>query len=181
MQLFRGAGGRGLGAMREVSEVGSLRIVRPFLGVWRAEIDHYIAKHRLKFREDATNAAREASRNRLRHDFIPALEKKLGRKVRQNLWRAAHVLAEENSFLETLVPNDLAEAETLSTKELQQLPLALQRRALLRWLRAHHVREVGFEVVESVRTLLEPATTVAKVNLPGDRHARRRAGVLFVD
>ena len=42
LNLFRGAGGRGLGAMRLSSNHGSLEIVRPLLGVWRSEIDHYV-------------------------------------------------------------------------------------------------------------------------------------------
>ena len=45
LNLFRGAGGRGLGAMRSRSKHGSLEIVRPFLGVWRSEIDDYVAEH----------------------------------------------------------------------------------------------------------------------------------------
>src|SRR6266446_3665249 len=55
LNLFRGAGGRGLGAMRPRSSYGALQIVRPLLGVWGSEIDHYLEEHRLKFREDATN------------------------------------------------------------------------------------------------------------------------------
>ena len=49
LNLFRGAGGRGLGAMRLSSNIGPLEIVRPLLGVWRSEIDRYVKEHRLKF------------------------------------------------------------------------------------------------------------------------------------
>ncbi|HEY2800433.1 MAG TPA: tRNA lysidine(34) synthetase TilS [Chthoniobacterales bacterium] len=181
MQLFRGAGGRGLGAMREVSRIGSLQIVRPFLGAWRSEIDAYVAEHRLKFREDASNAELGARRNRVRHQIVPELEKKFGRKLRTNLWRAANVLAEEDAFLETLLPNEWADADTLSTQALKALPLSLQRRMILRWLRAHALRDVGYEAVEEIRGLLAPEARVAKINLPDDRHVRRRAGKLFLE
>src|SRR5260370_35490822 len=54
INLFRGSGTTGLGAIREVSkrrvEGDDLTVVRPFLGVWRGEIDRYVGKHRLKFR-----------------------------------------------------------------------------------------------------------------------------------
>ena len=181
MNLFRGAGGRGLGAMREVASLGSLQIVRPLLGVWRAEIDDYVAEHRLKFREDASNAELGARRNRMRHTIIPNLEKQFGRNLRGNLWRAASVLAEEDALLETLLPNESDTGETLAVKELGALPLALQRRAILRWLRARSVSDVGFETVEEVRSLLAIDGRIAKVNLPGDRHARRRAGKIFLE
>ncbi len=180
MNLFRGAGGRGLGAMREVSSLGSLQIVRPLLGIWRAEIDAYVAKHRLKFREDASNADLGARRNRVRHTIVPDLEKQFGRNLRENLWRAASLLAEEDALLETLLPNESKTDETLTVKELLALPLALQRRVLLRWLRVRGVGEIGFESVEGVRSLLATNGRIAKVNLPGDRHARRRAGKIFI-
>jgi len=69
----------------------------------------------------------------------------------------------------------------LSVKELRKLPLAFQRRQILKWLRAQNVFEIGFEVIERVRSLLDPATRIAKVNLAQDRHLRRRAGKIFVE
>ncbi|MBA3960581.1 MAG: tRNA lysidine(34) synthetase TilS [Chthoniobacterales bacterium] len=182
MRLLRGAGGCGLGAMREVSEFAPLRFVRPFLGVWRSEIDAYVAEHRLKFREDASNLELVATRNRTRHLLIPQLEKQLGRNVRQNIWRAASVFSEEDALMESLVPVTffLREA-TLPVEMLIELPIALQRRTILRWLRSRGIRDLGYNVVERVRSLLAPGGAVAKVNLPGDRHARRRDGELFIE
>lgn len=176
LQLFRGAGGRGLGGMREISQVGALQIVRPLLGAWRAEIDAYVATHRLKFREDATNADPGPRRNRLRGQIIPELEAQFGRNLRRNLWRTARVLAEEDRFLETLLPNE----PELKVKTLRALPLVLQRRLILRWLRAHQVADVGFEVIEQVRDLAALGARVAKINLPRNRFVRRQAGWLFL-
>ncbi|MBA3832122.1 MAG: tRNA lysidine(34) synthetase TilS [Chthoniobacterales bacterium] len=181
MNLFRGAGGRGLGAMREVSSLGSLQIVRPLLGIWRAEIDAYVAEHRLKFREDASNAELGARRNRVRHTIVPDLEKQFGRNLREILWRAASLLAEEDALLDALLPNEAGTNETLAVPALLSLPLPLQRRAILRWLRARALGGIGFEAVEKVRSLLAPDGGIAKVNLPGDRHARRRAGKVFIE
>src|SRR6266498_5098416 len=95
INLFRGAGGAGLAAMREVStrcidDVG-LTIVRPLLGVWRKEIDNYVRKHGLTFREDASNKNLNPLRNRIRHRVIPYLEKILGRNIRPAIWRAATI------------------------------------------------------------------------------------------
>ena len=70
---------------------------------------------------------------------------------------------------------------TLSVRELRALPFALQRRTILKWLRAQNVSEIGFEVIERVRSLLAPGSRIAKTNLPQNRHVRRRAGRLFVE
>ncbi len=180
LNLFRGAGGRGMGAMRLSSNYGSLEIVRPLLGVWRSEIDHYVKEHRLQFREDATNKKLNARRNRTRHKIIPWLEKQYGRNIRTTIWRATTVLGEEADFLETLTPVALTNSEELNVAQIRRLPLALQRRVIRKWLAEREVPEQGFDVVENVRGLLAGGTP-AKINLARDRHVRRRAGKIFLE
>ena len=52
INLFRGAGPRGLSGMREISsrriDDVELTIVRPFLSVWRKDLDRYIRQHRFE-------------------------------------------------------------------------------------------------------------------------------------
>ena len=183
INLFRGAGASGLSAIREISNrrIGDvdLTIVRPFLGRWRNEIDRYVRKHRLKFREDASNKNLAPLRNRIRRRIIPYLEKTLGRNIRQSIWRAATIAAEEENWIEDQLP-DATDAD-LAVAKLRDLPVALQRREILKWLRTRKIANVGFDVVEDVRSLLGHDAPVAKVNLPQDRHVRRRAGKIFIE
>lgn len=190
INLFRGAGAAGLSGMREVStrriDHVNLAIVRPFLGVWRKEIDIYVREHRIKFREDASNKNLNPLRNRIRHRIIPYLEKILGRNIRPAIWRAAAIAGEEEAWIERQSP-DPAElcvayaTQNLSIEKLRALPVALQRRAILKWLRAQKISEISFDVIERVRSLADPGAAIAKVNLPQDRHARRRAGRIFLE
>jgi tRNA(Ile)-lysidine synthase len=183
INLFRGAGGAGLSAMREISTRRingvDLTIVRPLLWVWRREIEDYISKHRLRFREDATNKNLTPLRNRIRHRIIPYLEKKLGRNIRQNIWRTAVIAADEERWIESEL-RDSTHAD-LSVVKLRALPIALQRRALLKWLRTQNVADVGFDAIERVRSLVDHDTRISKVNLSENRHARRRAGKIFIE
>ncbi|HST29939.1 MAG TPA: tRNA lysidine(34) synthetase TilS [Chthoniobacterales bacterium] len=182
INLFRGSGTSGLGAIRESSKrrIGGvdLTIVRPFLGMWRNEIDRYIRAHRLKFREDASNNDLTPLRNRIRHRVIPYLEKALGRNIRQSIWRTAMIAAEEETWIESQLPDSTNDA--LPVLEMRDLPIALQRRQIMKWLRAQNIADVGFDVVESVRALLNHDLRVAKVNLPRDQHVRRRARKIFI-
>ncbi|HEX4667819.1 MAG TPA: tRNA lysidine(34) synthetase TilS [Chthoniobacterales bacterium] len=180
LNLFRGAAGRGLGAMRPRSRHGSLEIVRPLLAVWRSEIDAYVLQHRLKFRDDATNEELQARRNRVRHRIIPWLEKEFGRNIRSTIWRAASVLAEEEDLLETMTPIGLTKSEEMPVKPLRQLAPALQRRVVRQWLVQRGIIEIGFSMIEEVRGLLAGGAP-ARVNLSRDRHARRRAGRIFLE
>jgi len=183
LNLIRGAGLTGLAAMRDVStrdiDGVNLTIVRPLLSVWRSDIDKYVQQYHLKFREDATNKNLAATRNRLRNRIIPYLERILGRNLRQNIWRTAMIAGEEEKWLDAEVP-DSTNAH-FSVPRLRALPIALQRRAILKWLRAQNISDLGFDVIERVRSLADREAPFAKVNLPKDRHARRRSGKIFIE
>jgi len=178
--LFRGAGANGLAAMSPLSERTidriDLQISRPLLGTWREEIDAYIARHHLSFVEDESNADRKFTRNRLRHEIIPALEAAFGREIRRAIWRSAEILRAEDELLADLLGDSPPE---LNVPALRGEPIAIQRRRLRAWLQTQGVPEVGFAEVEAVRALL--ASRTAKANLPRGWHARRQARRLFLE
>ena len=70
LQLLRGAGPDGLAAMA----VRAGRLLRPLLGVRRAETRACCAAAGLAWREDPTNAGDGPLRNRVRHHLLPLLE-----------------------------------------------------------------------------------------------------------
>jgi tRNA(Ile)-lysidine synthase len=158
-----------------------LHIVRPLLGVWREEINAYLKDHRLDFRDDSTNETLQPARNRLRRRIIPYIEKQLGRKVRRSLWRAAVLAADESEWLTTLLDAEQPPGAELVVKQLRAQPRASQRRTIQRWLQGRGVPDLDFETIERVRALLDPKPKTAKTNLPRDRHARRRAGKIFIE
>jgi tRNA(Ile)-lysidine synthase len=179
--LLRG-GGSGLGGMRPrtVREIDGVRmeIWRPWLAVWREQIEAYAAREKIRFREDASNASPVYTRNRIRSRVLPMLTEEFDRDVRQSLWRAAEVISAQQEWLDQSLALDGPE---LPVAALRPLPEALQRHAIHRWLRRVRTPQISFALVESVRGLVPVKAKVAKVNLPGGRFARRRAGWLFVD
>ncbi|NLW77906.1 MAG: tRNA lysidine(34) synthetase TilS [Ruminococcaceae bacterium] len=68
--LIRGAGPRGLAGIPPKRDY----LVRPLLGVTRAEVEAYCAAHSLAYVTDATNHDDHYSRNRLRNQVLPLLE-----------------------------------------------------------------------------------------------------------
>lgn len=185
INLFRGAGPTGLSGIRQVGRQRvdglELEVVRPLLGVWRTEIDAYVRARRLEFRDDETNETFAALRNRVRRRIIPYIEKQFGRTVRTSIWRAAAIAADEAEWVAGLVDSRQTTARELAVKALREQPRALQRRTIHRWLQSRDVPDLSFETIERVRALLDPDARAAKTNLPHNRHARRRAGKLFVE
>ncbi len=183
INLFRGAGTAGLAGMREISTRYTndiaLAVVRPLLAVERKQIDKYVRKHAITFREDASNRNLNPLRNRIRHRVMPYLEKTLGRNIRSAIWRAATIISNEEAWIDKQVPRP-AEAQ-FPVVQLRKMPVVLQRRAILKWLRMQNVAAVRFDVIERVRSLLEPGASISKVNLARDHYVRRRAGRIFVE
>jgi tRNA(Ile)-lysidine synthase len=187
INLFRGSAG--LTQLRHRSEirVGNrhLTFIRPLLNTRRAEIDRYIGLERLKFREDASNQSEDHLRNRVRHQLVPLISEIFDRDVTNAINRAAQISNEENTYLDALLQDfDLAPKDqptVLSTTLLGALPLPLQRRAIHSWLKLNQVSKISFEKVEHCLSLLDPVSGPAKINLPGDRHARRKNRTLFIE
>jgi tRNA(Ile)-lysidine synthase len=185
INLFRGTGPTGLSGIRQVAqqtvEGTGLQVVRPLLGIWRSQIDAYVESRRLEFREDETNQTLGPLRNRMRRRIIPYIEKQFGRTVRASIWRAATIAGDEADWLASLVDSKKTTARELPVKQLREQPRALQRRTIHRWLQLQDVVDLNFETIERVRALLEPDARDAKTNLAQGRHARRRAGKIFVE
>lgn len=179
--FLRGAGAAGLAGMRPVKEHARFTLHRPLLAVRRAEIDSFIARKKIRFREDATNAdPAAATRNRLRHEVIPALAATMGDSFADAILRAAAISAAEDEWMHGEVARFGVGAE-LAVSALRAAPLALRRRVVRAWLEAGGVADIGFAEIERTLALLEVDAGPAKVNLPGGCHARRRQGKLFLE
>lgn len=177
--FLRGTGAAGLGGMKAIGAIGRLEVRRPLLGVGREEIDAYRRSHRVRHREDATNAEMQATRNRLRHVVVPAIDEAMGGVGwRDAVLRAAAILGAEHEWMESMLPGDGGD---LRVAELAAMHPAAASRLVLRWLRGCGVGGCGWRETRAVLGLLDKAGGPAKVNLPGGFHARRRAGVIFLE
>jgi len=96
MNVIRGTGIEGLGALRPVAG----NIVRPLLDTWRSEVEAYIRENRLSFRVDESNLNLAYTRNRVRHELIPLLEKHYNPRVKNALVRLAEIAQSAADFID---------------------------------------------------------------------------------
>lgn len=71
LQMSRGAGLSGLGAMRIERQRHAYTIIRPFLTWTKASIKNYATKHGLVYVEDESNFDTHYRRNYIRHELLP--------------------------------------------------------------------------------------------------------------
>ncbi|KAF6696846.1 tRNA lysidine(34) synthetase TilS [Pseudomonas sp. EKM23D] len=143
-RLLRGAGVRGLAAMPVHRPLAGGHLVRPLLGVSRAELEAYAVEHQLQWIADPSNADTRFSRNYLRHRVFPILTERWPQAV-PGLARSAEHLSEAQGLLDELARMDLQAAEqpsafpwlglpSLALAPLRELSDARQRNALRHWL-----------------------------------------------
>ena len=156
---------------------------RTILAMYRIveqSFDAHIEEHQLDFREDSSNAQTNFTRNRIRHLLLPELEKAMERPVRETLWRTAEILRAESDYIDQAERALPPIGPELDANHLKSLPLALRRRRVARWLAEQGVSNISFELVEGV-VGLATSRLPAKINLPGGKHARRKAGLIFCE
>lgn len=138
LNILRGAGLSGLAGMP--ARRGT--IVRPLLGVSRADLAAVCAARRLAPIDDPMNADPAHRRVWLRREVIPALETGAARDLRAVLARQADVARADSDLLEGMAGDLLAsvtraespDGRSLDAQLLAAAPLPLARRALRRWL-----------------------------------------------
>ncbi|MNQ48178.1 tRNA(Ile)-lysidine synthase [compost metagenome] len=146
LRLLRGAGVRGLAAMPASRPLASGTLLRPLLGVARAELEAWARAQGLQWIEDPSNSDTRLARNFLRHEILPRLTQ-CWPAASAVLARDAEQLAEAAALLGELAALDLqaaaapAQPDWLRLPSLQLAPLlalseARQRNALREWLRA---------------------------------------------
>jgi tRNA(Ile)-lysidine synthase len=104
-------------------------LVRPLLGLTRAETTAYCQARGLAWRDDVTNAGDRYARNRVRNGLVPALEQ-IHPAAAANVLRTAALLRDEGEVLDVLVGEQLDERGgrlEIPLERLASLPPALRR------------------------------------------------------
>lgn len=117
--LMRGTGIRGAAGMQASASAG--RYLRPLLTHTRRDLEAYARAHDLDWVEDESNARIEHSRNYIRHEVMPVLERRFPAAV-GCLVQAAEHFAEAQLMMDEMARHDLGDCGTFP------LPVDLLRR-----------------------------------------------------
>ncbi|WP_323847242.1 tRNA lysidine(34) synthetase TilS [Microbulbifer magnicolonia] len=140
LRLLRGAGALGLAAMPERRPLGGATVLRPLLGVGRAQLEAYARAQGLRWIEDESNADQSLDRNYLRATVLPLLSERWP--LRARVSRAVENLREAAELLADLGDADLQHCdrrrerfgESVGLEALRTLPARRQKNLLRRWL-----------------------------------------------
>jgi tRNA(Ile)-lysidine synthase len=183
LNLFRGAGGAGLGGMKPAAG----GVIRPLLAVEREEIEAYCRTNGLTPRTDSSNFSTEFLRNYLRLELMPKLAAVFNANIAATLCRTAELVGDEHDFVAAAALAAWPEVVTgegdglaVDCRALGSLHVAL-RRELLRQAVAKNrgdLRGISFFHVEKLLELALSGATGNAVELPGGLIVRREYGKL---
>jgi tRNA(Ile)-lysidine synthase len=185
LNIMRGSGLDGLGGMAPLSSWPfpghpGLRLVRPLLRLTRDDTLAYCRAGCLTPLEDETNLSLEFSRNRVRHQLLPAM-REFNPRVEEALVRLSESARADASFLDALAASAAVRTDTgvaLDRRKLGEWPPSLRRRALLEGLRdiAGDARDFGQRHLTALETLVAKGLTGDRLDLP-----RRTSALLARD
>ena len=116
MHLLRGTGIDGLAALRPFALPNpfsdTIPLIRPLLGVTRPRIEAYIDEQTLPYREDRSNADTVYTRNRVRAELIPALERDYNPEIVSALCRLAETASADADVLDEVTDAALGRVVT---------------------------------------------------------------------
>jgi tRNA(Ile)-lysidine synthase len=150
LRLLRGAGPEGLTGMKwraPSPAAPGIALVRPLLEVRRAELETFARQQQIRFREDASNAALDILRNRIRHELLPLLRRRYQPAIERTVLRLRELLAEETAFIAEVTG---AMQRAGGRTPFSALPVALQRRRLREGLQRLGIAP-DFALIERLR------------------------------
>lgn len=155
LQLFRGAGPRGLSAMPVSAPLGRGLLLRPMLELTRTDVLAWAQTHDLNWAEDPSNADTRYDRNLLRHNLLPQLRERWPG-LSTVLARAAAHQSEQAVLADALAEIDLstcrsAGGDRMLQSGLKALAPARQRNLLRYWIHQRGFVMPSQAVLERVR------------------------------
>jgi tRNA(Ile)-lysidine synthase len=192
--IIRGTGFAGLAgipAVRPISEAVSL--VRPLLTFDRESIVAYLRDLGQGYRHDSSNSERDFTRNRIRHELLPLLEREFNPRVRQSLRQLARLAAD--------VKHDVTDrlAEFDPALEIVSADCVLVHRAKFRWAspflaaeflirlwnsQSWPLQAMDYDRWRTVAAMLgddESHPAPPAIDLPGGIRARRERDLLRIE
>lgn len=169
MRVLRGTGVDGLAGMEYMRDG---IIIRPLLDINREEIEGYCLENDLNPRVDMTNLEPVYTRNKIRLELIPYLEKNFNPGIMRALRRLSKNASEDKDYMDRgMINSEVSASGTVCTfllDPMQKAHPALLKRSIVRGF-----KEIGLEQdiasvhLENAERLIREGKTSSQTDFPG--------------
>ncbi|PEQ90176.1 tRNA lysidine(34) synthetase TilS [Bacillus sp. AFS006103] len=183
MRLTRGSSGLARAGIPFSRPFESGMIIRPFLGLERADIQEYCQKHSLRPRMDPSNEKGIYSRNRFRKEVVPFLKKE-NPHVHEQFQRFSEEITSDENFLLELTGQRLIKVITKREEDkitidiisFLEMPLPLQRRGIhliLNYLYKEKPASLSAVHIDQVFSIVHHSQPSGQLDFPNGLHVFR--------
>lgn len=177
LNMTRGTGIKGMTGMKNVSELPCpevsvpARLARPMLGFTRKQIEGYVLKHKVPFRNDSSNFSVDYRRNRIRHEIFPVM-KKLNPSFVSTLNREMAYLEDASSIVDEWCRTVERDIVTQADENIRISIEKLLSHKQWRYLLYHILEPYGFNsaTLASIENLLLSDRTVSGKRFLSETH-----------
>ena len=162
----------------------TVQLIRPLLGMWRADVLRYLDEIGQDYRTDVTNVDRRYTRNRLRHELLPVLRSQFNPDVDTALVRLGQQAGEAQQLITVLAEPLVQRAVTISSSRLlfdcrllvAESPLLVREACKLAWTAAGWpLQSMGYDEWQQLKSMIQSDSPSGHLNLPGGLRAERTA------
>ena len=183
LKLLRGAGTEGLSGM----QVRSGKILRPLLHLTREHLENYCALQNINYCYDSSNDDLHYTRNKIRRELLPYLEKNFNPAIKKAVVQSAGILQEDDDCLNQMaqekfqaIANCTDEGVILNVRKWQEVPAALRKRILRQAYFLAGGKELGYRHTEALDVLCLRKTSGKYLQLPQKMQAFYQRGSLTI-
>jgi tRNA(Ile)-lysidine synthase len=177
-RIIRGTGIRGLAGMARARPLGHAVLIRPLLGIRRAELAAYLDAIGQPCRHDHSNLDPRFTRNRIRHQLLPRLQKHFNAGVVESLLRLGTLAGEAQAVIDDEVDAWFDGCVTIDGRGEVRIELALlagRPRFLIRellmvvWRQAGWpMQSMGMAKWDELCDLASPDSPATRRDFPGN-------------
>lgn len=189
MRIIRGAGMKGMGGISPVKDIQGFKIIRPLIEISRKEVEAFISETGLNFRKDSSNEKAIFTRNRIRLELIPLIEKDFNSNIKEVLANMAENLQAENEFLIKYANRKFKSMSKIKQgeihidiKKFKKQPSAIRKRILRAALEEFKgdLRKLTYQHWKEMEELINNRPVNSIVNLPaGISVAKDRTNIVL--
>ena len=157
--LARGTGLKGLSGISPVSG----KIMRPLLNISKREIIEYCLANNIRYVEDSTNKDTAYTRNHIRHNILPQLEK-INPEYKDAISRLGEIIESDEAYFERTVDKIIEEngiSDKINLNLLNSLDISVASRLIKRLLG----KDADYLSIESCLKLAKKANVGSLINL----------------
>lgn len=171
--LARGTGIKGIAGIPPVRD----NIIRPLLEITRQQIEKYLSEQGQSFVTDSTNLTDDYTRNRIRHNVIPALQQ-INPSLFKTISSDSNNFRIDNSYMEEQAETEYRKrlADHSSLTELASLHTALRRRCISMLLSENNI-EINSKRISDIDSI---CMTGGKINICKNTYIISENGILSV-